>query len=101
MDASFADEFRVTIPTGGELAINLSSTEIDAYLIVLDTTGSCSGGCDPAIILAFDDDSAGDSAGGVGTDSFIRIGLTAGTYMILANSLAPETGNYDLETIFN
>ena len=96
-DASFVDEFRVTIPAGGTLQITMRSTEIDTFLAVADTTGSCSGGCDPIIILANDDDTAG---GANGTDSFISIVLTAGTYMILANSLTTETGNYNLETIF-
>ena len=98
MDPTFVDEYRVTIATGGTLEITMRSTEIDTFLAVVNTTGTCSGGCDPALVLAFDDNTAG---GANGTDSFISIVLTAGTYIILANSFALETGNYNLETIFN
>jgi len=97
MDPTYVDEYRVTIAIGGTLQITMRSTEIDTFLAVGNTAGSCSGGCNPAIILASDD----DTAGGVnGTDSFISIVLTAGTYMIYANSFDLETGNYNLETIF-
>jgi len=103
IDASFADEFRVTIPVGGgTLEITMRSTQIDTFLALVDTTGSCSGGCDPMIILDSDDDTAGIPPNF--TDSFISFPLAEGTYMILANSfdsVNPETGNYNLETIFN
>jgi hypothetical protein len=96
-DPSFADEFRVTLPVGGTLQITLRSTEFDAFLAILDTSNSCSGGCNPAIVLAADDDSGG---GFTGFDSLISIDLAAGTYIILANSITAASGNYSLETQF-
>jgi hypothetical protein len=95
-DNSFADEYRVTTPIGGTLEITMRSTSMDTYVAIADTTVSCFGGCDPIIILGFDDDSGGPAI----TDSFLSIPLAAGTYIIYANSLERETGNYHLETIF-
>jgi len=94
---SNVDEFRVTIPTGGTLQINMRSTEFDTFLLVVNTTGSCSGGCSSDIILARHDDISPE---GINTDSFISIVLTAGTYMIHASSFRRVNGNYNLETFF-
>ena len=96
-DASYVDEFRVTLPDNGTLQITMRSTEVDAFLAILDTTGTCFAGCNPAIALAFDDDSG---LGVNGSDAYISILLTAGTYMIHTNSFDPgETGIYSLETM--
>jgi hypothetical protein len=49
------------------------------------------------MLIAEDD----DSGGGVnGFDVLISMDLAAGTYIIFANSLLPETGSYTLETTF-
>ncbi len=91
-DPSFVDEYRVTLTTGGTLNITMTSTDLDSFLVLIDTSTSCANGCDPALIIATDDDSGG------GFDSFISIDLAAGTYGIGANSFLPVSGNYSLIT---
>ncbi len=94
-DNSFADQYRVTLAAPGMLTITMRSTEIDAFLWILNTGNNCAGGCNPVIVLAFDD----DSGGGVnGLDAQITIGLAAGSYIIFANSFSRETGAYTIET---
>ncbi len=94
-DDSFADQYRVTITAPVTLTITMRSSEIDAFLAILDTGSSCAAGCSPTLLLAVDD----DSGGGVNfVDAQIVIGLTPGDYIILANSFSRETGAYTIET---
>ncbi len=94
-DDSFADQYRVTLAAPATLTITLRSSEIDAFLAILNTGSSCAGGCSQALILALDD----DSGGGVnGLDAQIVIGLGAGSYIIFANSFSREIGAYTIET---
>jgi hypothetical protein len=96
-DSSFVDEYRITLTTGGTLIITMRSTELDSFLALLNTSASCAEGCDPAVIIATDDDSGG---GVSGTDALISMDLAAGTYGIGANSVFPNSGSYTLETLF-
>ncbi|HIB83902.1 MAG TPA: hypothetical protein EYO59_04690 [Chromatiaceae bacterium] len=97
-DNSFVDEYRITIPSSGELTITLRSENFDALLFLVDESMTCVGGCSVEQIIAFDD----DSGGGVDElDAQITINLAAGTYLILANSYAEgESGQYTLTTSF-
>jgi hypothetical protein len=96
-DQSFVDEYRVTLNSMATLTINMRSTDLDAFLILGNRSTSCSNGCPPSIIITFND----DGGGGVnGTDALISMDLAPGTYMIGANSIDPQTGNYTLETTF-
>ena len=98
-DSSFVDEYRIVLNSTGTLTINMRSASIDSYLVLLDRSTSCSSGCTPvqAILITEDD----DSGGGVnGFDALISMDLAAGTYIIIANSVLPETGSYTLETMF-
>ena len=79
----------------------MRSSQFASYIYIVDTTETCSGGCDVAIIL---DEDAFSGGGVMGVDAQITISLTPGTYMIFANSNFPflsfEIGDYSLETNF-
>ena len=89
-DLTFADLYRVTLPSRGKLTIRMSSTQFDSYLVLLPPS------LQPPEI-------ANDNDSGGGTDSLISMYLDAGTYIILANSglTSPETGSYILTTTFS
>jgi len=94
-DSSFLDEYRVTFPVAGTLTITMRSTDVDSFLLLVDQGVSCSGGCSTAIKIETDSNGAG------GLDALISTFiLTAGTYGIQANSIAPGSGDYSLETTF-
>jgi hypothetical protein len=94
-DNSFVDEYRITIPSSGELTITLRSADFDAFLFLVDESMTCVGGCSDEQLITFDDDSGG------GLDAQITINLAAGTYLILANSFFDgESGQYTLTTSF-
>ncbi len=82
-DSTYADVYTFRADRSGEITIDLSSTDFDAYLILRDAEGRT---------LATDDD------GGSGaTNSRIVSQVTAGqTYRILANSFGAEraSGSY-------
>jgi len=75
-DSTFADVFTFRAPRDGEVTIDLTSGEFDAYLIVKDEQGGT---------LATDDD------GGDGTNARITLRVEAGhTYRITANSYGED-----------
>jgi hypothetical protein len=77
----------------------LCSYHANKNQVLLDRSESCSSGCTPAqaMLITVDD----DSGGGInGFDALISMDLAAGTYIIIANSILPETGRYTLETTF-
>ncbi|MGH9658761.1 MAG: hypothetical protein ACRD96_09465, partial [Bryobacteraceae bacterium] len=84
VDETRYDPYRLTIPRRGILTADLTSTALDAFLILGDGTR----------FLAADDDSGG------GTNSRIRISLNPGTYFLFANSFEVEAGAYTLKTSF-
>ena len=84
MDGSYYDVYSFSGTSGQQVTITLSSSAIDSYLFLLDTSGSN--------VVATDDD------GGGGNDSQIVYTLTStGTWFVVANSLsANEFGPYTL-----
>jgi serine protease Do len=83
-DNSYFNAYSFDGRAGQQVVINMSSNELNPYLILLSPTGTA---------LAQDDDSGG------GRNSRLNVTLPDdGTYLILANSYAPgETGSYQLE----
>lgn len=81
VDNSFFDIYTFEARAGQQVTIEMSSNEIDSYLILLDTTGQ---------ELAQDDD------GGQNRNARIQVTLPEnGTYTLLANSAQEqEFGNY-------
>jgi hypothetical protein len=81
-DGSSADLYRLTLTAPRSVQIDMTSTAVDAYLVLFDVAGTP---------LDEDDD------GGGGSNARIVISLAAGTYVIAANSWeAGETGSYQL-----
>jgi S1-C subfamily serine protease len=82
-DNSYFDPYTFEGRAGQQVVIEMTSSDLDAYLILLAPDGSD---------IAQDDDSAG------GTNSRVAVTLPAdGVYTVLANSYsAGETGNYSL-----
>ena len=81
-DASFADEYRVTLTSMGTLIITMRSADLDSFLVLLNRSSSCSNGCTDteAMVITADDDSGG------GTDALIQIEIEqAGSYVITAS----------------
>ena len=97
-DTTYVDEYRVTLSSGGTLTITMRSSEVDAFLALVNFASSCTdASCTPTQVETFDD----DSGGGVnGVDAQISVFLNAGTYIIFANSFDVETGSYTLQTTF-
>jgi len=82
-DGSFVDFWLTTIPGTNTYLINESSTQMDAYLLLLTT--------DYHVIAQ------NDNAGTTTHNSTIKAILPAGNFLIGANSLNPrETGSYNL-----
>ncbi|MGF1514969.1 MAG: trypsin-like peptidase domain-containing protein [Elainellaceae cyanobacterium] len=82
-DQSYFDVYAVEAKVGERITVDMSSRELDAYLILIAPDGQD---------LAQDDDSAG------GTNArLVATAPVTGTYMILANSYAPgQTGAYQI-----
>lgn len=82
-DGSFVDYYELRLTSARTVAIQMTSSAFDAYLLLFDrATGD---------VVAEDDDSAG------GFNARIQMSLAAGTYIIGANSFdAGETGTYQL-----
>lgn len=81
-DGSYADPIRLSMPSAAVAQIDLRSTDFDAFLILTDTLGR---------FIALDDD------GGTGNDARLSQALSAGTYLIWANSYVPgAVGTYTL-----
>ena len=81
-DDSHADLYRFTLTSARVVQVDLTSSQFDAYLGILDADGE---------LLVDDDD------GGGGTDARIVLTLVAGSYVIVATSFEPgETGSYQL-----
>lgn len=83
-DNSYIDIYRFEGQAGQRVVINMSSQEIDSYLILFDPEGN---------VLAQDDDSGG------GLNARLDIVLPAdGVYTVYANSLrSQETGAYTIQ----
>jgi hypothetical protein len=87
-DSTYADVYLFRPTRGGEVVMDLRSSDFDAYLMLQDAAGRS---------LATDDD------GGSGRDARLRYTVSAGaTYRLLANSYGEEraTGAYRLSVRF-
>ncbi|MCU0648712.1 MAG: Ig-like domain-containing protein [Gemmatimonadaceae bacterium] len=73
-DSSFVQTYELTITTPSLLELEMSSSDFDAYLFLLDGAGST--------VLTEDDD------GGIGTNARILWSFAPGRYRIVANSFA-------------
>ena len=83
-DGSYAESWQLNLATTTTVSISMESVEFNTYLTLMNEFGET---------YAQNDD---DPAGGT-TNSAISIELSAGTYYIIANTLAPgETGAYTL-----
>lgn len=81
-DGSYADFYSFRVSGSSQVTITMRSTQVDSYLLLLSTSGA---------LLDSDDDSLGSG------NSLIETTLSAGTYVIAANSFdAGETGSYTL-----
>lgn len=81
---SYKDDYLLTAPSSGELYLDLSSCDFDAYLQIIDAnTGE--------VLLENDDF-------GYGTDAYLSFDVQAGSsFIVRATSFtAYETGSYDL-----
>lgn len=80
-DSSFVQTYEVNITTEALLEIEMSSSDFDAYLFLVDAAGQT--------VLAEDDD------GGLGTNARILYNFRPGRYRIVANSFARNSvGSY-------
>jgi hypothetical protein len=82
-DSTFADLYQVQLPDSATVDLKLSSSDFDAYLVLLDAQGN---------LVDQDDDSGG------GTDARITRLLGAGTYYVVAKPNGDYTkgGRYTL-----
>lgn len=82
-DRSYFNAYTFEAEQGEQIAIDMLSNEIDAYLILIDPDGR---------------DIAQNDDGGDGTNArLVAIASKSGTYTVLANSYAPgETGRYQI-----
>jgi hypothetical protein len=84
-DNSFADLYRMDLTADAAIDLRLDSSEFDAYLVLLDSTGA---------VVDEDDDSGGN------TNSHIARNLPAGTYFMVVKPFGDYTshGAYTLTT---
>jgi hypothetical protein len=82
-DGSFVDYYELRLTSARTVAIQMTSSAFDAYLLLFDRASGD--------VVAEDDDTGG------GFNARIQMNLAAGTYIIGANSFdAGETGTYQL-----
>jgi uncharacterized protein YjdB len=81
-DGSFENRYDITLAQPRALRIDMTSTAVDPYLVLLD---------DNEAVIAKNDD------GGAGTDARLEVELAAGTYTILTRGRPGETGAYRLQ----
>ena len=81
-DGRFTEPWRFSLPEAARLQVDMTSSQLDAYLIVTDEAGR---------IVAVDDD------GGVGFNARLVHSFPAGTYTVWATTYSPgEGGAYQL-----
>jgi hypothetical protein len=86
-DSTFYDPYTLRVESPGNIRILMSSGEVDSYLLLLDENEER---------LIVEDD---DSGGGINQiDALIVQNIARGCYVLYANTLEPETGNYTLTT---
>lgn len=88
-DGSYVDFYRFTLSSAATVTITMRSSSIDSYLFLYS---------EAQMMLDSDDDSG---FGVSGTDSQIVFPLSAGNYVIAANSFAAgETGSYTVSLVY-
>lgn len=82
-DGSYADVYRLVVPTARTVTLTMRSGAFDAYLSLRDAADNA---------VDSDDD------GGSGTDARLSVRLQAGTYYIFTNTLHRDaTGDYTIQ----
>jgi hypothetical protein len=82
LDDSYVDIYEITIPAAGTIEVDMTSSDVDAYLGLFDPSGA---------LLAEDDNSGG------GRNARIERQVPAGTYRVWANTLTGSaSGAYSL-----
>lgn len=82
-DGTFYDPYSLAIEDAGTYTIRMSSTEVNAYLFLLEQDEQ---------FIADNDDAPGETT----SDAEIVRNLTRGCYMVVANTLEPEVGSYTI-----
>jgi hypothetical protein len=80
-----AKPFKIALAQPGQLRIDMTSTDVDAFLVLLDAGNK---------VLAQDNDSGGNR------DARIHSRLAAGTYTVLATTAAAQAGSFALRLGF-
>jgi hypothetical protein len=86
-DGTYFDLYTLTATAGERVVISMSSTAVDAYLILFDSEGE---------ILVEDDDGLGGSNARIPLEDGVLVLPYTGVYFIAANSFEVETGEYQL-----
>ena len=85
-DGSFFDDYSFTGTAGQKIAVSMSSSSFDTYLLLLGSDGS---------VLLSDDDGGGGTNSYIPTDGGFYTLPSSGTFTIRANALfSNSTGNY-------
>lgn len=84
-DATYVHQYRVIVPARTVLTVDMTSTTLDTYVLVLDESGE---------EVIGDNDDAGPTT----TDARVVASLPAGTYLIWANVARAAAGGYTLRT---
>lgn len=83
-DKSYLDRYELTLTTRQTVRMDMISTVVDSYLLLLDNNGK---------LVAQDDDA------GAGVNAHIEVQLEAGHYFLLANAGINQVGNYRLDVV--
>jgi len=81
-DNSFVDRYDLTVAARTTVRMDMISSVIDSYLLLLDANGK---------LVAQDDDA------GAGVNAYIEVQLEPGKYNLLANAAPGQTGAYRIE----
>ena len=84
-DDTYVQQYRVSVPARTVLTVDMTSTNLDTWLMVLDEYGE--------EVIGDNDD-----ADSTTTDSRVVASLPPGTYLIWANVARAAAGNYTLRT---
>jgi len=85
-DNTFADVYQITLPEDATLDLRLSSSDFDAYLVLLDSLGA---------VLDENDDSGGS------TNANITRDLASGRYFVVVKPFGDYTGHGSYRLVTN
>ena len=83
-DKSYLDRYDLNVSTRSTVRLDMISSVVDSYLLLLDDDGK---------LVAQDDDA------GAGVNARIEVQLEAGHYFLLANAGRGDVGNYRLDVV--